>query len=120
MILGSEVARLISEFESLHLPELDPELNYRQHEEELSTHESFEKHTTGLVQVIKDYGKPLIDACPKVLILNTRDCPDDVVDSSDTREISIISSLVITFNAIGIILVVMPNLLLNFLSLTLN
>ena len=79
MIAGFEFAKLISEFESLCLPELGPEQNYRHHEEGLSTKRSFEKQVSSLVQVIKDYGNPFIDAYLKVLILNTRECLDDGV-----------------------------------------
>ena len=64
MIVRSEFARLISETESLYLPELDPELNYRQNEEGLSTQRSFEKQVTSLVKHMKDYGKPFLDTCP--------------------------------------------------------
>ena len=37
MIVGSEFTGLISEFETLYLPELDPKLNYTQHGKGLST-----------------------------------------------------------------------------------
>ena len=70
MIVGSEFVGLISEFESLYLPEFDPELNYIHHEQGLSTRKSFEKQGTSLVQV-KGYDNPFIDAFPEVLILNT-------------------------------------------------
>ena len=64
------------------LSELDAELNYKHHEKGILTHKSFEKQVASLVQVIKDYGSPFMDACPEVLILNARDCDDEAVVSS--------------------------------------
>ena len=53
MIAGPEFARLITEFEYLYLPELDPELNYRHHEEGILTQKSFQKQVTSLIQVVE-------------------------------------------------------------------
>ena len=73
---------MITEFEYLYLPELDPELNYRHHEEGGSSQKSFEKQVTSLIQVVENYGGLFMDACPELLVLNTRDCANSDVLSS--------------------------------------
>ena len=79
MIAGPQMARLLTEFESMFLLEDDSELNYRHHEERLSTQESFSKQANKLTDVITDYGNPVLDDCPELLVLHTRDCVDDSV-----------------------------------------
>ena len=68
-----------TEFESTFLLEDDSELNYRHHEEGLSTQEAFKKHASKLTDVITDYGNPFLDEYPELLVLHTRDCVDDSV-----------------------------------------
>ena len=53
MIAGSGFAGLIVEFENLYLPELDPELNYIHHKEELSTQKSLDKQVTSWYKLLK-------------------------------------------------------------------
>ena len=59
MGLGPEFATLFTEFDHLYLFEL----NYRHHEEGISTQKSFEKQVTSLIQVTENYGNPFMDAC---------------------------------------------------------
>lgn len=82
MISGPEQARLLTEFESQYLESEDPEVNFRHHEEGLSTQQSYKKQVTSLVQVITGYGNPFFDDCPELLILNSRDCADESVASA--------------------------------------
>ena len=74
MIAGPEFARLNTELESLFLPEMDPDVNSRHHEEGLALQQSFKKQVTGLIHVIEDFGNLFIDSGPELVVLNTRDC----------------------------------------------
>ena len=67
------MARLLTEFESTFLLEDDSELNYRHHDEGLSTQEAFRKQGSKLTDVITDYGNPFLDDYPELLVLHTRD-----------------------------------------------
>ena len=79
MVAGPHMARLLTEFESTFFFEDDSELNYRHHEEGLSTQEAFRKQASQLTYVITDYGNPFLDDYPELLVLHTRDCVDDSV-----------------------------------------
>ena len=76
------MARLITEFESTFLLEADPDLNYRHHEEGMSTQESFRQQTSRLIDTITEYGNPFLDDYPELLVLHTRDCVDESVVSA--------------------------------------
>ena len=82
MVTGPQMARLITEFESTFLPEADPDLNYRHHEEGMSTQESFRQQTSRLIDTITEYGNPFLDDYPELLVLRTRDCVDEPVVSA--------------------------------------
>ena len=79
MVAGPQMARLLTEFENMFLLEDDSELNYRHHEEGLSTQEAFRKQANKLTDVITDYGNPLPDDYPELMVFHTRDCLDDSV-----------------------------------------
>lgn len=79
MIAGPEQARLLAEFEEDYLPDEDPEINYKHHEEGFAVQKAFVKQTDSLIQVIREYGNPFQDDCPELLVLNTRDCADESV-----------------------------------------
>jgi hypothetical protein len=53
MISGPEQARLITSFENEHFQSDDKELNYRHHEEGLSTQNAFKQQATNLTEAIK-------------------------------------------------------------------
>ena len=53
MIAGPEFARLNTEFESLFLPEMDPNFNSRHYEEGLALQQSFKKQVTSLIMLLK-------------------------------------------------------------------
>ena len=75
--MGPELARLNIEFESLFLPETDPNINSRHHEEGLAL-----QQVTSLIHVIEDFGSPFIDGDPELVVLNTRDCVSAEATSS--------------------------------------
>ena len=79
MVAGPQMARLLTEFESAFLHDDDSELNYRHHEDGLSTQEAFRKQASKLTDVITDYGNHFLDEYPELLVLHTRDCVDDSV-----------------------------------------
>ena len=79
IVAGPQMARLLTEFESMFLLEDDSELNYRHYEEGLSTQEASRKQASKLTDVITDYGNPFHDDYPELLVLHTRDCVDDSV-----------------------------------------
>ena len=74
MIAGLQFARQNTEFESLFLPEMDPDVNSRHHEEGLALQQSFKKQVTSLIHVIEDFGNPFMDSGPELVVLNTRNC----------------------------------------------
>ena len=60
IIAGPEKARLITEFERTCLPDVEPDSNYKHHEEGISTQESFQMQTKKFVQTITGYGNPFL------------------------------------------------------------
>ena len=77
MVVGPQMARVLTEFESMFLLEDDSEHNYGHHEEGLSTQEAFRKQASKLTDVITDYGNPFLDDYLELLVLHKRDCVDD-------------------------------------------
>ena len=71
IIAGPEKARLTTEFERTYLPDVEPDSNYKHHEEGISTQESFKMQTIKLVQTITEYGNPFLVTGSDLLVLNT-------------------------------------------------
>ena len=92
MIAGPEFARLNTEFESLFLPEMDPDINSRHHEEGLALQQSFKKQVTSLIHVIEDFGNPFMDSGPELVVLNSRECVNDEATSS-VRQVEVLGKL---------------------------
>ena len=80
MIGGPEIARLLDEFESdFHISTGESEKGHLHHEEGLASQRTFKKQTQSLIDTITKFGNPFLDDCPELLILNSRDCADDLV-----------------------------------------
>ena len=62
MIAGPEFTRLNTEYESLFLPETDPDVNSRHHEEVFALLQYFKKQVSSLIHVIIDFGNPFKDS----------------------------------------------------------
>ena len=92
MIACPEFARLNTEFESLFLPEMDPDVNSRHHEEGLALQQSSKKQVTSLIHVIEDFRNPFMDNGPELVVLNTRDCVSDEAASS-VRQAEVLGKL---------------------------
>ena len=92
MIAGPEFARLNTEFESLFFPEMDPDVNFRHHEEGLALQQSFKKQITSLIHVIEDFGNPFMESGLEVVVLNTRDCVSYEAASS-VRQVEVLGKL---------------------------
>ena len=92
MIAGPEFARLNTEFESLFLPEMDPDINSRHHEKGLALQQSFKKQVTSLIHVIEDFGNPFMDSGPELVVLSSRECVNDEATSS-VRQVEVLGKL---------------------------
>ena len=92
MIAGPEFPRLNTEFDSLFLPEMDPDINSRHHEEGLALQQSFKKQVTSLIHVTEDFGNPFMDSGPELVVLNTGDCVSYKAASS-VRQVEVLGKL---------------------------
>ena len=71
---------------------MDPDVNSRHHEEDLSLQQSFKKQLTSLIHVIEDFGNPFMGSGLELVVLNTRDCVSDKAASS-VRQVEILGKL---------------------------
>lgn len=82
MVAGLQMARLITKFESTFFPEADLDLNYRHHEESMSTQESFCRQTSRLIDTITEHRNQFLDDYAELVVPHTRDCVDDSLVSA--------------------------------------
>ena len=77
MISGPEQARLLTSFEQEYLPMDNEDINYKHHEEGLSTQISFQEQVNSLIEKVVEFGNPFLDDCQELLVLHTRECNDE-------------------------------------------
>jgi hypothetical protein len=87
MICGPDQARLLGEFESQYMKAEDPEVNYKHHEEGMSSQKSFMQQVKSLTAVINKFGNPFMDDCPELVVFHSRDCaPESTIDTVKSIE----------------------------------
>lgn len=70
---------MVTSFENEYLASQDADRDYHHHEEGLSAQKLLQQQTNNLIQTFNGYGNPFSDDCPKLLVLNTRQCADQEV-----------------------------------------
>jgi hypothetical protein len=79
MVAGPEIARAIDSFQTVCSDNNTGKHQVRHHEHTPSAQVSFASKVRALVQVIKDLGNPFMEDSGDLLVLDTRDIPDQAV-----------------------------------------
>ena len=81
MLAGSEIARLITQFEEENFSNDDAQIpsNFRNHEQGLSTQITFQKQVNSFSETIRSMGNPFLDDFSELVSLNNRNCMDESV-----------------------------------------
>ena len=85
MVVGPEQIRLLSEFEDQFDIDAKEERPFSQHEQGLSTQETFKQQVNNLTATIKNMGNPFLDDCPELLALDSRNCFSENVISTVSK-----------------------------------
>ena len=72
MLSGSEMARLVNEFEAGMAPDTGAKENSKHHEEHRSFQVSFFKHVKSLAAAVEDLGNPFLEEAGDLLTLDTK------------------------------------------------
>ena len=79
LICGPELARIVTQFGEQYMPETNPVGESVHYEEGLSHQIKFQLQVNNFVNEINRYGNPFDEKGQELLVLNTRECADDVV-----------------------------------------
>lgn len=80
MVAGPEVARCLTNVEDDFCSVIhNRNERGRHHEQDYSKQRAFQNNVRNLAKIIADFGNPVLEDCPELIALDTRNCADESV-----------------------------------------